>query len=309
MLIKSGRFLAAWCGLLLALSAAGAAEKTAGPPGAEKGPKEQARNVQAKAQEAAPANGEAARPPQDPIQITSGPEGVSLFAVSADAHELFTRLARETGFKIIVDDTIRRNITVNLVNKKVSEILDHIVGAYGFSSRQVNGIFMVSEGIPKSPSSYLLSDIDAISTQYVLAPNAKSLLPIFLQDHVKTNQEQNSVILSAPPEVLKKFRQDISQFDIPASQILMEVLMVEFSDAGFKEFGLKFNWSNARREVSVDAPLGEIIYHTLVTLPTQFSADMRALIQTGKARIRANPTARGTELLQKVFGAVAKKTN
>jgi len=148
---------------------------------------------------------------------------------------------------------------------------------------------MVSEGIPKSPSSYLLSDIDAISTRYVLAPNAKSLLPIFLQDHVKTNQEQNAVILSAPPEVLKKFRQDILQFDIPASQIMIEVLMVEFTDSGSKEFGLKWNWSNAEREIAIDAPMGEIVYHTLATLPTNFAAELHALVVQGKARVRANP--------------------
>jgi type II secretory pathway component GspD/PulD (secretin) len=83
---------------------------------------------------------------------------------------------------------------------------------------------MVSEGIPRSPSSYLLSDIDAIPTKYVDAANARNLLPVFLQDYVKVNAEQNAVVLSAPRDVLRKFRQDIAQFDIPASQILVDLL-------------------------------------------------------------------------------------
>jgi type IV pilus assembly protein PilQ len=239
------------------------------------------------AQDPAPQEPAAKQAPK--IQIEVAPEGVSLYAVSVDAHEVLTALAKKTGLRIIVDDTVRRSVTVHLVNKKATEILDAIVATYGLSCKEVHGIFMVSEGIPRSPSSYLLSDIDAISTQYVLAPNAKSLLPVFLQDHVKTNQEQNAVILSAPTDVLRKFRDDIRQFDIPAAQILLEVLMVEFTDTGAREFGLRWDWTNASRRIAVDAPSGSVFYHTLVTLPDAFGADLKALVTSGKARIKASP--------------------
>jgi type II secretory pathway component GspD/PulD (secretin) len=227
--------------------------------------------------------------PDDAITVSVGPEGVSVFAVKADAHALFTKFAKTTGLKLIVDDTVNRSITVNLIKKKTSEILDKIVASYGLACKQVNGVFMISEGIPKTPSSYLLSEIDAISTQYVLAPNAKSLLPIFLQDHVKTNQEQNSVILSAPPDVLKKFRQDILQFDIPASQIMIEVLMVEFSESGAKEFSLKANWANGGKGGTLDSGLGELAYRTIADLPNDFSVNLHALVTSGRAKVRANP--------------------
>lgn len=227
--------------------------------------------------------------PEDSIDVRVGAEGVSLYAVSADAHEVLTRLAQQTGMKIIIDDSVRREITVNLINKPATDILANIVAAYGLSSREVNGIHIVSEGIPTSPSSYLLSDIDTIRTKYVLAPNAKSLLPVFLQDHVKTNAEQNSVILSAPPDVLEKFRQDIAQFDIPAAQIMIDVLMVEFTDSGSKEFALRWDWTNAGKSVTVDSPVGQIVYHTLSTLPTGFNADLHSLVTKGMARVRANP--------------------
>ena len=231
-----------------------------------------------------------AEPPVDPIQISTSDKGISVYAVSADAHALFIRLAKEAGLKLIVDDSVRRNITINFINKTAQDILANIVAAYGLSSREVNGIQIVSEGIPTSPSSYLLSDIDAIRTQYVLASNAKSLLPVFLQDHVKTNAEQNSVILSAPPDVLKKFRQDIAQFDIPSAQIMLDVLMVEFTDSSSKEFSAKFNLTTRGREYLVNSPVGEVLYRTLATLPNGFNADIHSLATQGKARIRANPS-------------------
>jgi type IV pilus assembly protein PilQ len=229
--------------------------------------------------------------PQPPssLEVTVGAEGVSVFAAGVDAQELLTRLAKETGIRLIVDDTVRRTVTINLVNMPVTRILEIIAAAYGLSYREVNGIFMFSEGIPRSPSSYLLSDIDTITTQYVLAPNAKSLLPVFLQDHVKTNAEQNAVILSAPPEVLKKFREDIKQFDIPAAQIMIDVLMVEFTDSAAREFRAQWGWSHDGRSLTVDSPFGQVTFRAVTTLPTEFFTNLRALVTQGKARVHANP--------------------
>ena len=152
----------------------------------------------------APADAGEAEPAEE-LSIEIGRTGIAAYAVGVDAHEFFAVLARKTGLRLIVDDTVRRKLTVNFTGAKVSEIIDDIITAYGLACSEVDGIFIVSEGIPRTPSSYLLSDIDSIRTQYVLPTRAKALL----QDHVKTNSDQNAVILSAPPAVLEKFRQDI----------------------------------------------------------------------------------------------------
>ena len=232
-------------------------------------------------------------------EITVSPEGVSVHAVGVYAHTFFARLAEKTGFQVIVDDTIKeRKVTVNLTNKTMTQIIDCIVSAYGLSSAEVNGIIMVSEGIPCKPSSYLLSDIAAIRTQYVPATEAKSLLPVFLQDHVKVNKEQNSVILSAPAEVLKKFREDIKQFDIPAAQILLEVLVVEFGQNAAKHLDFGLTWNVDERGVSSSASAGEIVLRGITDLPNEFMVQLRALVSKGLARVRAAPrvaTLSGTQ--------------
>lgn len=179
-------------------------------------------------------------------EITISPRGVTVHAVNVYACRLFTRLADRTRLQLVADDTIKdRKVTVHLTNKTPQEVISCIVSAYGLSSREVNGITMISEGIPRKPSSYLLSDIESIPTQYVEANSAKGLLPVFLQDHVKVNFEQNAVVLSAPSDVLKKFRQDIRQFDIPAAQIMLEILVVEFTDFDSAQYDLGLRWQNA----------------------------------------------------------------
>lgn len=227
--------------------------------------------------------------PQYELSVDVGPTGISAYAVSCDAHLFFATLARKTGLRIIVDDTVKRKLTVNFTSAKLTDIINDIVTAYGLACSEVDGIFMVSEGIPRTPSSYLLSDIDSIRTRYVLPYRAKALLPVFLQDHVKTNSDQNSVILSAPPPVLEKFRDDIAQFDIPAAQIMIEVLMVEFTDSTMDQFDLRLNWDNEGIAGRLLSSIGQIAVKGIATLPQDFVVRIEALKAQGKARIRAHP--------------------
>lgn len=224
------------------------------------------------------------------LEISVEAEGVSLFAVAADAHELFTLLGEKAGLRIVIDDTVNRKITVRLSRRKPKEVIDNIVAAYGLASAEVNGVVMISEGIPKNPSSYLLSDIDSIRTRYVLASTAKSLLPVFLQDHVKVNYEQNAVVLSAPTEVLKKFRADVAQFDIPAAQIAFDVIMVELTRSGAREWAAQVLDQARRHARVVDPATGTVSLRTIIgRLPLDFNVRLRALVERGEARVHANP--------------------
>ncbi len=237
-------------------------------------------------------------PARGTYQITGNDAALSVFAVSADAQELFTALAEKAGLRLVVDDTVSRRITVNILQKPARQILDDIVSAYGLSSADVEGVTMISEGIPRSPSSYLLSDITAIPTKYVDAANARNLLPVFLQDYVKVNSEQNAVVLSAPTQVLSKFREDIGQFDIPASQIVVDLLLVELTNTTVDQLGLSLTYHNGREGPTVDPASGTISYEAggtvnsagaITQLPNQFFARLSALQQKGQARVRANP--------------------
>ncbi|MBM3497605.1 MAG: type II secretion system protein GspD [Armatimonadetes bacterium] len=233
--------------------------------------------------------GEEKSEPEYELAIEVGPEGVSAYAVSCDAHLFFATLAKRTGLRMIVDDTVKRKLTVNFTGAKLMDIINDIVTGYGLACSDVDGIFMVSEGIPRTPSSYLLSDIDSIRTRYVLPSRAKALLPVFLQDHVKTNSDQNSVVLSAPPPVLEKFRDDIQQFDIPAAQIMIEVLMVEFTESSLDRFDLELDWGNDGIAGQLLSSIGQIAVRGIAGLPQDFSARINALKAAGKARIRAHP--------------------
>jgi len=230
-----------------------------------------------------------AKPGDSSISITADERGVSLFAVNADAHQLLSELARQTGLPIIVDDTVDRKITLNLVAKQPREILDTIVDTYGLSFAEVDGISIFSEGIPNSPSSYLLSSIGSYTTQYVSAAQARELMPAFLTKYVKANASQNAVVLSAPEAVLRRFQEDIEQFDQPPAQIMLDVLVVEFTDIDTDTFATQIGWSNNRLGLAVDSLTGDLSFTAIARLATDFHAWIDALVRERKARVRACP--------------------
>ncbi len=228
-------------------------------------------------------------PARGTMEVTGDAASMSVFAVSVDAPQLLTAIAARANLKLVVDDTVSRLITLSVTDKPAREIISSIAGAYGLAAADVGGVTLVSEGIPRTPSSYLLSDIDQISTKYVDAQNARNLLPVFLQDYVKVNSSQNAVVLSAPAEVLRKFREDIAGFDIPAAQITVDLLLVEFTESGLDQLNLNLSYSNAGGQVNFSPSQGSLSYRSLTTLPNQFFAQLSALQQKGEARVRANP--------------------
>lgn len=230
-----------------------------------------------------------ALPARGTLEVTGDAQSLSLFCVGADAAEVLTTIAARADLKLVVDDTVSRKLTISVQNKPAREIIETLAGAYGLSSAEVEGVILVSEGIPRSPSSYLLSDIAQISTKYVEAANARNLLPVFLQDYVKVNSEQNAVVLSAPRGVLEKFRADIGGFDIPASQILVDLLLVELSKSSLDSLNLNLSYGNSGNTLDVSPNQGTIRFRGLATLPSNFNAQLSALQQKGQANVRANP--------------------
>ena len=71
---------------------------------------------------------------------------------------------------------------------------------------QAGNVFMISEGIPKNPFSYLMGDIDSVTTEYVPASRVKSLLPEFPRARVKVNEGKNAAVLSAPSQMVEKIQ-------------------------------------------------------------------------------------------------------
>jgi type II secretory pathway component GspD/PulD (secretin) len=223
------------------------------------------------------------------LSITSSPKGWTIHAVNADAHELLTEFAAAAHLPLVVDDTVKRKITLHIVDKSETDILALVVDAYGFSWAQVEGVHIISDGMPRTPSSYLLSDIASVTTKYVAPAQAQQLLPLFLQQHVKVNTDQNAVVLSGPKPMLEKFREDVAQFDVPAAQIMLDVNVIEFTDVDTDTFAALLGNADGKLGITTDSLTGQLTLSAIADLPRTFLSRLQALITKRQARVRACP--------------------
>ena len=93
-------------------------------------------------------------PARGTYQISGDASSLTVLAVGVDAQELLTAIAGKVDMALVVDDTVSRKITINILNQPAKALINSIVSAYGLSSADVSGVTMISEGIPRSPSSY-----------------------------------------------------------------------------------------------------------------------------------------------------------
>jgi type IV pilus assembly protein PilQ len=214
---------------------------------------------------------------------------LSLRAVKADIHELMGAIAQKSGLSVAVDDAVDRKVSLNLEGVDPASAVRTIAAAYGLALSPINGIIMLSEGVPTDLATYRSSETQSFRMQNTQAATASGLLPNFLYSYVKVNAEQNAVVVTAPSQMLAKIGADLRKVDVPSPQILIEAIAVELSDTSDLDIGLRIGNVTPGQYGSIDPGIGSISYNTIGALPRNFEATLRALELKGKARVRARP--------------------
>ena len=214
---------------------------------------------------------------------------LSVRAVKADIHTFLGAIAGETGLSLAVDDAVDRKVSLNIQDGDPDSVIRSITTAYGLALSKIDGIYMISEGVPTDLATYHLSGTQSYRMQNTQALTASGLLPNFLFSYVKVNSEQNAVVVTAPTQMLAKIGSDLNRVDIPSPQILVEVIAVELTNTTDKSLGITLNNTAHTSVTAVDVPSGAITYNSIGRLPKNFLLTLQALEQTGKARVRARP--------------------
>ena len=234
--------------------------------------------------------GKAAQAPDDLSAEVSFDNGlVSVRAVKADIHELMASIGRKSGLAIAVDDAVKSQVSLNLQNVEPQSAVKTIAAAYGLSLAPINGILVLSQGVPADLASYRASQTESFRIQNSQAGDLSGLLPNFLYQYVKVNGEQNAVVVTAPGQILNKIGADLRKVDVPSPQIAIEAIAVELSDSNDLDLGLRLGNPSADNFDSLDVGAGRVTFNTIGKLPRTFEASLTALQLKGKARVRARP--------------------
>ncbi|MGI5817858.1 MAG: type II secretion system protein GspD [Armatimonadota bacterium] len=232
------------------------------------------------------------------IDVTSSEDGlVSVRSLKADIHRVVAEIARAAGVNVAVDDAVRRKVSLNVTDLTVQQVMQGIASGYGLALSTVGDVQMLSEGIPTDLPTYGRSATTSYPLTYLKVDDAASLLPPFLIEYLRRNPQQNSIVVTAPRQMLDKIGHDLRSIDIAPPLIMVEVLAMEISHDGSAESFLDWVYHGPDTKVTGNTRTGELGYaegekygiEGGVVETEKLSTHVRALVTSGAARIHAEP--------------------
>jgi type II secretory pathway component GspD/PulD (secretin) len=208
----------------------------------------------------------------------------------------------ETAIPIIWDATVEGLVTFDAVDQPLEDVLSSILLPLGYVYSFQQGSYFVGSAKPEGPAFALLSITEVVSLSNIDATEAIRLLSDFFKPYVKASTTGNAVCITAPESFVERIRSDLAEIDKPPIQILIEVVVSEISTSALRKMGL--DWSalgtDGNETVSVGTDHTDIEGPAIVGAITRLGQDigsysvdlaasLEALVQSGEARIRANP--------------------
>lgn len=232
------------------------------------------------------------------LEVSCDPDGmITLHALKADIHRVVAELARAAGVNVAVDDAVRRKVSMTVTALPAQQVLQGIASGYGLALSSVGDVQMLSEGIPTDLPTYGRSATTSYPLTYLKVDDAASLLPPFLIEYLRRNPQQNSIVVTAPRQMLEKIGRDLRSIDIAPPLIMVEVLAMEITRDGAAENFLNWAYHGPDTDLSGNTRTGSIDYAEGesfgiaggVADTETLSVHVRALASSGSARIHAQP--------------------
>ncbi len=162
---------------------------------------------------------------------------ISTIFFYTEIREALNELMLQTGVNIIADDTVRGMVTLDLDEVPLERALHMMLLSGGYSYRKFEDYYLVSIADPRSRNFQHLAETEAIKLQYISAAEARNLLPSFYDDFLRGSEERDIITITATPEIIESFKEDLAKIDVPEGEVMIQVHVTEISSEVLKERG------------------------------------------------------------------------
>lgn len=240
----------------------------------------------------------------------SAPQSINLNFMDEDVRVVLHTLATIGNVDMIIDDSIKGNITMKINNITFENALALITSAKGISYRKIGDSYIIEPADMGITEVYKLRYIRAVDIK-------KSLEPIMgsLKLKAEIDEVSNSLLVSGSPTGCARIKTLLTDLDIPQQQVTLEAKVVAINKAKTKDLGIDWSWdvtpqypevettdevrdSNgkvttpAKTTITRTAHKGTIRFGSSPAgVPYEFyyQAKINALISNGNAKILASP--------------------
>lgn len=219
---------------------------------------------------------------------------VTIDVAEADLGQLLAEIAKQSGNDLIIFGSVRDKVNVRLTATPLDAALDLILAGTRWSAQRQNNIILIGDRAPGSSTAGLLTLTRVFTLRHLKVADIAGLLPQnFSGASVKILTEQNALVASGTRLDLQELEEYITQIDKAPPVIMIDVLVVEYSDRSGYDQALSAHVTSAdgSNEISMRPGYvsGKFNVATLDQLDQKFDATLELLVSEGRATVRANP--------------------
>jgi type II secretory pathway component GspD/PulD (secretin) len=224
------------------------------------------------------------------LRVNFDGDRLSIHARNALLSDVVDAVNRQVGLQLGTSDAGDRLISAELPAVKPEEFVARVADCYGLmlSGGAERAVFTDAAG--QSAASQAAVGATRVPVRCMKATTAANLLPNFLLDYLRIDEEGNALLVSGSKALADKVAADLATLDRPATSVAVRALVVESSSSAELLRELALEHVDEHVQISTDAGAGGITYSTLGALPEGFEARLRALAQSQAVRIRSEST-------------------
>ncbi len=266
--------------------------------------------------------------PEPPAEIRRNEKGEPLITnvfADTDLRQALSDLAAQAEVVIIPDSTVQGTVSADLRDVPLERALSMLLQTGGFAFAKLDGYYLVGVPDPSNPNFYLLSTTEVVELKYVAPQTIAALLsgpygryltaegvaPPTPEARERERQAYRAagvgaptagapqlyrLVITAPRDMVDRIKADIALLDTPPTQVMLEAVVLEVSEEALKNVGIDWaaRWIKFASRPSSIVSDGQTIATeagslTYSEISNTEMATLAALVENGKARLRANP--------------------
>ena len=206
------------------------------------------------------------------------PQSIDLSFVDEDVRVVLHTLAIISNVDIIIDDSIKGNITMKLKSTTFENALILITSAKGLSYRKIGQSFIIEPADMGTTEIYKLRYIRAVDIKKTLEPIMNSL-----KLKAEIDEVSNSLIFSGSPTGCARIKILLTDLDVPQQQVVIEAKVVAINKAKTKELGIDWSWDVTPQYAEYSAEQVNIANGVTTIEPGKVTRDTgKGIIQFGR---------------------------
>lgn len=240
------------------------------------------------------------------LEVTCADSLVTIKAANVPLADVVTMVSSECGVSIQLQARLEGMVTAQFEQKPVEEALTYLLMNSTYTFRETGGVIFIG-----SRESQDLYDTKLIGLSNLVASVVEPLIPTSLSKAltIKIVKEHNGLLVTGPRTAIAQLEAFVKEIDIPAAQVLFEVLVVDYTSSERAEFKLTANnfggdsampgqvyWPNwdysangAQGNEALRTIERRLDWPNLGVLDQNFFIRLQMLQQEGKANIQSRP--------------------